>query len=132
MFSSELSIFNSYLNKQNLRHSQQRDRIVKLCLSVEKHVSVQDLYLVVHEKYPNIGYATVSRTMKLLCECNLCRELVFKDKITRYEHQYGHEHHDHLVCLKCSSYYEVTDPDIEALQQKLAEKHNFEERYHIM
>ncbi|MCM8798259.1 MAG: transcriptional repressor [Candidatus Omnitrophica bacterium] len=43
----------------------------------------------------------------MLCECGLCRELRFDDGTTRYEHLYGHQHHDHLICTKCGRFVEI-------------------------
>jgi Fur family ferric uptake transcriptional regulator len=45
--------------------------------------------------------------------------------VTRYEHEYGHEHHDHLICERCRRSIEVVDPRIEELQEKLARDHGF-------
>jgi Fur family ferric uptake transcriptional regulator len=52
--------------------------------------------------------------------------------VTRYEHLFGHEHHDHLICLNCGKYIEVVEPAIEELQAKLAQKNNFQVLRHRM
>ena len=86
----------------------------------------------VKKLYPSIGFATVYRTLKLLCEAGLCRELKFEDGITRYEHLYGHQHHDHLVCTRCGKFIEIIEPEIEKLQEKLFKKHKFLPQRHRM
>jgi Fur family ferric uptake transcriptional regulator len=79
-----------------------------------------------------VGFATVYRTMKLLCESGMCRELSFEDGTTRYEHNYGHEHHDHLICTECGRCLEVIDGKIERLQERLMKHHGFSPKYHRM
>jgi Fe2+/Zn2+ uptake regulation proteins len=121
----EKTVFEEYLSEKNLKHSSQREQILGVFLSVEKHLTAEELYKIVREKYPNIGYVTVYRTLKLLCEAGLCRELHFEDGTARYEHLYGHQHHDHLICTNCGQFIEVIDPEIEKLQEKLFKAHGF-------
>ena len=77
------------------------------------------------KRLPEIGIATVYRTLKLLKESGLCKEIRLDDGVTRYEHLYKHDHHDHLICSECGDLIEVLDPEIETLQKKLAKKHGF-------
>lgn len=126
----EKSIFEVYLANKKLKHSRQRNRIVDIFLRVEGHLSANDLYRIVQGKRPNIGYATIYRTLKLLCESGLCRELKLEDGTTIYEHLYEHQHHDHLICTKCGRFVEVVDPDIEHLQERLFKSHNFYPQRH--
>jgi len=66
----------------------------------------------------------VYRTMKLLVEAGLATERHFDDGITRYEIE--HEHHDHLVCIKCGKITEFECEMIEKTQNEIAESHGFE------
>ena len=94
-------------------------------LKTEKHLTADELHRLIQKRVPSIGIATVYRTLKLLKECGLSREIRLDDGVTRYEHLYNHEHHDHLICSECGRLVEVFDPEIEKLQEKLAKKHNF-------
>jgi len=125
-------IFEDYLITKNLKHSQQREEILGIFLDVDKHLTAEELYRIVKKKYPGIGFATVYRTLRLFCDSGLCRELKFEDGATRYEHRYGHKHHDHLICTKCGRFVEVVDPDIERLQGKLFKIHGFSPQRHRM
>jgi len=124
-YTKELGIFESHIRKKNLKHTEQRAQILVTFLETERHLTAEELYILVRKKYPSIGYATISRTMKLLSECGLCSELRAEDGVTRYEHLYGHEHHDHFICTNCGAFLEVVSPAIEHLQEKLAEAHGF-------
>lgn len=128
----EERLFEEALAGRNLKHSHQRKKILDIFLSTDKHLTAEGLYGIVKKKYPSLGFATVYRTLKLLCECGLCRELKLEDGATRYEHLYGHKHHDHLICTKCGRFVEVVDVDIERLQEKLFKAHGFYPQRHRM
>ncbi|MDP2643761.1 MAG: transcriptional repressor [Desulfobacterales bacterium] len=121
----EIELFASHIRRKNLKHTEQRTQILKTFLETERHLTAEELYVSVKRKYPSIGYATVCRTIKVLCECELCRELKVEDGVSRYEHLYGHEHHDHLICTSCGSFTEIMSPEIEKLQEKLAAENEF-------
>lgn len=128
----ELDVFEHYIDEKSLKHSKQREEILDIFLKLDKHLSADELYRIVKKKYPTIGFATVYRTLKLLCESGLSRELKLEDGVTRYEHLYNHKHHDHLVCTKCGKFVEVVDTEIEKLQERLAAKHGFSVQRHRM
>jgi Fur family ferric uptake transcriptional regulator len=121
----ELEILEKYIEEKALRYTPQREEILKAFLSVERHLSAEELYGIVKKKSPGIGYVTVYRALKLFSEAGLCNEVDFGDGIARFEHLYGHEHHDHLICTRCGKYEEVLDPEIERLQEELAKERGF-------
>lgn len=118
-------IFTVCLNKRGLRNTQQRERIINAFLSAERHITAEELHNMIRRKYPEIGYATVHRNLKLMCECGIAEEIKIGTQKARYEQKYGHKHHDHLICLKCGRFTEVNDERIEKLQEKLAEASDF-------
>jgi len=128
----ENKIFLGYLQKNNLKLTNQRLKILEQFLSIEKHFSAEELYRIIRQKDPGVGYTTIYRTLKLICDAGLAREVDFGDGFTRFEHSFGHEHHDHLICLKCGKFVEVVDPALEALQMRLAKKHGFITMKHKM
>lgn len=124
-FKAEQQIFNDFVRGKGLKQSDQRQEILMAFLKIEKHLTADELYRLVKKKNPKIGFATIYRTLKLLCESGLCRELKLEDGSVRYEHLYGHDHHDHLICVKCGKFIEVVDSEIEKLQERLAKKECF-------
>lgn len=124
-FKEELEVLENFIRSRNLRRSEQRQQILLSFLKTEKHLTAEELYNITKKKNPSIGYATIYRTMKLLSEAGLCRELQLDDGTTRYEHLYNHKHHDHLICTKCGKFIEIESPQIEALQEKLAKENGF-------
>ncbi|HAJ57073.1 MAG TPA: transcriptional repressor [Candidatus Omnitrophica bacterium] len=121
----EEEIFADYASRKNLKHSGRRDAILKIFLKSEKHLTVDELFQLARKASPGIGYATIYRTLKHFCASGLCREFKCEDGFTRYEHLYGHEHHDHLICTQCGKFVEVVHPSIEKLQAQIAEREGF-------
>jgi len=121
----EIELLEKFISEKALRYTPQREEILKAFLSVEKHLSAEELHKIVKKRNPGIGYVTVYRTMKLLQEAGLCNEIDFGDGIARYEHRFAHEHHDLLICVKCGSFLEVLEPQIETLQDELAKERGF-------
>ncbi len=130
--SESKEIFLSYLKKKGLRNTSQREEILHTFLKADKHITVDELYNVLKKKCPDIGYATVHRNIKLMCGCGLADEIKIGTQKARYEQKYEHEHHDHLICLKCGKFIEVKDDRIEKLQDKLAEANDFKPIRHKM
>jgi Fur family ferric uptake transcriptional regulator len=113
----------SYLEDHNLKHTRQREAILEVFLDVKGHITGEELYQKVREKHPSIGYTTVYRTMKLLCDAGLAIERHFDDGVTRYEIE--HEHHDHLVCTRCGKIVEFECQMIEAAQNDIVKRYGF-------
>jgi len=122
--------FNQFLTTKGLRQTKQRDEIVSVFLRMERHLSTQELFDIVRKKNKDVGYATVSRTLKLLAESGLCRVVDFGDGVQRFEHKYGHEHHDHLICSKCGKFVEIYSKKLEKLQEELVRRHGYTQEYH--
>ena len=128
----EQEIFHRHIQKAGLKRTAQRDLILDVFLRTEEHLSSEDLYRLVQQKDPAIGQTTVYRTLKLLTDAGLAREVRFGDGRTRYEHNYKHPHHDHLICTQCGKTIEFFSADMEALQEQIAAKHKFELTHHTM
>ncbi len=113
----------SYLEDHHLKQTKQREAILEVFLGVRGHIASEDLYQRVRELHPQIGYTTVYRTMKILCDAGLAIERHFDDGITRYEIE--HEHHDHLVCLRCGKIVEFECRMIEQAQEDIGKRYGF-------
>lgn len=117
--------FFQYLARKKLKFTSQRSVIFDVFWQIKDHVSPEELYNLVKQNDPQIGQATVYRTLKLLCDSGIAREVHFGDGVARYEPAFGHSHHDHLICTNCQRSVEVVNPKIEQLQEKLAKEHGF-------
>lgn len=128
-----LDVLRSYVAKNGLKFTRQRELISEVFFKAGGHLKVEDLLERVREVDPQVSLATVYRTMKLLTECGLAEAHSFGDGHTRYEPSEGDdEHHDHIICKDCGRIVEFFNPELEALQEQIAEKHGFELAGHRM
>ncbi len=119
----EMRALARYLDEHKLKHTKQREAILDVFLDASGHISSEDLQQRVRDRHPNIGYTTIYRTMKLLCEAGLAVERHFDDGVARFEIQ--HEHHDHLVCTRCGRIVEFECQMIEETQERIASRYGF-------
>ena len=131
-FENERRIFLEHIQAAGLKRTLQRDLILETFLSTEEHLTSDDLFSLVHKQDPTIGHTTVYRTLKLLTEAGLAREVRFGDNKTYYEHHYNHEHHDHMICTECGRVIEFFSPEIEALQDEMADNFGFKPTHHSL
>ena len=128
----EQQIFLKHIQKQGLKRTGQRDLILDVFLRTEGHVSGEDLYQLVRQEDATVGQTTVYRTLRLLTDCGLAREVRFGDGRAHYEHNYKHEHHDHMICSNCGKIIEFYSPELEAIQDAMAAKHKFQLTEHLL
>jgi len=119
----ERQALSRYLDDRKLKRTKQRDAILEVFLEVTGHISSEELYQRVRERYPQIGFTTVYRTMKIFCEAGLAVERAFEGGVTRFE--IPHEHHDHLVCTRCGRIVEFECQMIESAQDRIADEYGF-------
>lgn len=106
---------------KGLRMTGQRRTIAGVLQESSDHPDVEELYNRASAKDAGISLATVYRTVKLFEEAGILDKLEFGDGRARYEDA-EREHHDHLIDINSGEVIEFVDPDIEALQEKIAEK----------
>jgi len=106
---------------RSLRMTEQRRVIAQVLDEAEDHPDVEELYARASSRDPRISIATVYRTVKLFEESGIIERLEFGDGRARYEDA-EREHHDHLIDMHTGEVIEFFDPEIEALQEKIAAK----------
>jgi Fur family transcriptional regulator, ferric uptake regulator len=131
-FENEREIFRSFIQRSGLRRTGQRDLIMDIFLRTEEHLTIEDLHRLVQRSDPSVGHTTVYRTLRLLTEAGLAREVRFGDNKTYFEHHYNHDHHDHMICTGCGRVIEFFSEAIEALQEEMAEQLNFVPTHHSL
>lgn len=112
-----------YLARQGLKHTRQREVILEAFLASEGHITSEQLYEQVRAEHPEVGAATVYRTLKLFVDAGIANASTFQEGVTVYEHQ--PHHHDHLICLGCGEIVEFECEEIERKQVEIAQEHGF-------
>ncbi len=120
-----MSSENQELRKAGLKVTLPRVKILQILESSDtKHLSAEDVYKALIEADEDVGLATVYRVLTQFEDAGL---------VIRHHFEGGHsvfeldsvDHHDHLVCNKCSRVEEFFDEVIEEQQEKIAEKFGF-------
>jgi Fur family transcriptional regulator, ferric uptake regulator len=99
--------------------------------SAQRHMTAEDVYRHLITQNIDIGLATVYRVLMQFEQANILQRSHFESERAVYELNEG-EHHDHLVCLDCGRVEEFHDPEIEALQIKVAKRQGFEIADHAL
>jgi len=114
---------------KGLRMTEQRRVIATVLQESKDHPDVEELYARAARRDSAISLATVYRTVKLFEEAGILEKLEFGDGRARYEDA-ERAHHDHLIDLTTGKVIEFCDPEIEALQEKIAEKLGYDLKGH--
>jgi Fur family ferric uptake transcriptional regulator len=102
----------------------QRELIFRSFFEMNRHVSVDELYDRVRQQDTTIGYSTVWRNMKLICEVGLAEEVNVGDGVTRYD-RVTDAPHGHLYCLTCRSLTEFDAGKVLDFLSTVAGEHGF-------
>ncbi|ARU63188.1 transcriptional repressor [Tumebacillus avium] len=115
------------LHAEQFKLTPQREATLRVLLeNEESHLSAEEIFMLVKQKSPDIGLATVYRTLDLLCELKIIEKLNFGDGVARYEFRtddHPHHHH-HLICLKCGKLSEIEDM-LDDLEERVERDHKF-------
>ncbi len=117
--------FRVYIKALGLRKTPERETIIEEVFSIHDHFDVDELFLRLRNKRKRVSKASLYRTLPLLIESGLVKEVYFEDGHLHYEHVYGHRDHSHLRCNRCGRIIEFEDDEIETLQKRIGKKYNF-------
>lgn len=123
-----VEILKMRLKEEGFKLTPQRRCIVETLMNSKgKHMSSEEIYDEVKADCPEIGLATVYRTLQMLDKIGFTTKLNLDDGCVRYElntDQNAHNHH-HLVCKKCSKIIEVEEDLLDLLEEKIESSYRF-------
>lgn len=123
-----MNIMESKLKEEGYKLTTQRKAILNLLIEhSDKHLSPDEIYELVKKVYPQMGLATVYRTLLLFEKLGLIYKSNFEDGFSRYEvntHKDDHRHH-HLICTQCGNVEEVHEDLLENLEEEILKKNDF-------
>jgi Fur family transcriptional regulator, ferric uptake regulator len=108
-----------------LRMTEQRRVIAQVLSSATDHPDVEEVHRRAHAIDARISLSTVYRTLKLFSEKGILERHDFGLGRGRYEAA-ANGHHDHLLDIESGRVIEFSNPDIEALQERVARDLGFE------
>lgn len=119
------------LKEKGLKVTTQRVKILEvLSACPNKHLTAEEIYELVKVDCPEIGLATVYRTIQLLLELHLIDRINLDDGFVRYEIgeirvKESKHHHHHLICKTCGNVFSFEDDLLEELERKIKKTTGF-------
>ena len=119
------------LREKGLKVTSQRLMVLNI-LSAHgaEHLTVEEIYDLAKEESPEIGLATIYRTVQVLLELHVIEKVTFDDGFARYELNgeetgSGHRHH-HAICTQCGKVYSLETDLLDTLEKQVFESLGFE------
>ena len=123
--------FMDFLAQKNLRITAQRQAIIDTAFSTDRHFTAEQLLTWSRERDRSVSRATVYRTLPLLTESGLVREMDFGKDYKFYDPNYAeHPHHNHIICQDCEKIVEFESPKIERLESEISQRLGFSVKTH--
>ena len=117
---------NLFLRSKNLRRTSQRDAIVEAAFGTHEHFTAEELLQMARDRDGTVSRATVYRTLPLLVESGLLREVDLGRNETVYDPNFiDHPHHNHLICVDCKKIVEFEDEHINVLEDCISRRLGF-------
>ena len=119
--------FMAFLDRKNLRLTSQRQAIIDSVFGTEEHFTAEQLLEWSRRRDRSVSRATVYRTLPLLTESGLVREMDFGKDHKLYDPNYAdHPNHSHIICQDCDKIVEFESEKIEKLENEISHKLGFE------
>lgn len=122
------SDFKEKLKEMGCKLTMQRRSVLDVFLEHSNdHLSTEEIYDIVKVKFPEIGLATVYRTVQLFEEMGIVDRLNFDDGCSRFElaSEDTVHHHHHLICEECNKVFEVENDLLDDIEKEIENKYNF-------
>jgi Fur family ferric uptake transcriptional regulator len=118
--------FFEFLARKNLRITSQRQAIIETVFSTEEHFTAEQLLDWSQRRDKSVSRATVYRTLPLLTESGLVREMDFGKDYKFYDPNYAdHPNHSHLICQDCDKIVEFESDKIACLENEISQSLGF-------
>ena len=121
--------FREFLEIRGEKLTQPRRTLVRHIFHAHRHFDADELVAELHSSGQRVSRATVYRTLRLLVEAGLLRELRLTNR-TAYEHDEGYPSHDHLHCTECNAIVEFDNEQIRKLRDAVSLQHGFRPQGH--
>src|SRR5258705_13637349 len=118
--------FIDFLTQKNLRLTSQRHAIIESVFSPRQHFTAEQLLEWSRARDKSVSRATVYRTLPLLTESGLLREMDFGKDHKFYDPNYAdHPNHNHIICQDCDKIVEFESEKIARLESEISHELGF-------
>ena len=103
-----------FIRRKGLRRTTQREQIVSVVFSRDEHFTAEELFERVRKVDSETSRATVYRTLGLLVEADLLRQIDLGENQVTYDPNFLNKpSHNHLVCIDCGKVVEFEDDNVD-------------------
>ncbi len=124
--------FRAFLRAGGHRFTPERRAVLRQAFSLHHHFEADELLERLRRRGAKTSKATVYRTLALLVEAGLLREVHLGEKHVHYEHLHHGAQHDHLICLGCGKVIEFEMSTFERMQERICRKYGFATARHYV
>lgn len=118
--------FLGFLETKQLRVTGQRLAIIDTVFSTTEHFTAEQLLEWSRRRDASVSRATVYRTLPLLTESGLVREMDFGKDHKFYDPNYAdHPHHSHIICQDCERIVEFESERIAQIENEIVHQLGF-------
>lgn len=117
--------FRQYLKLNSIKCTTARLKILDTVLELDEHFEAEQVFYRLREQGLKVGKATVYRTLPLLVDCGILKQVRFDVKQAHYEHAFGEDPHDHMVCRRCGRIVEFSAEEVLELSRQIGRRHHF-------
>ena len=118
--------FMDFLARKHLRITTQRQTIVDTVFGTEEHFTAEQLLEWSRARDRSVSRATVYRTLPLLTESGLVREMDFGKDYKFYDPNYAeHPNHSHIICQDCERIVEFESDKIAEIEDEITHQLGF-------
>jgi Fur family transcriptional regulator, ferric uptake regulator len=110
------------LNEAGFRAGAARQKVIEL-LGAE---SCAITALEIDRRLPNVGRASVYRTLEQLEQLELVHRVDVGGEVVAFERNDPGGHHHHMVCVRCGRLVPFSDPTLERAIEGIGERTEFE------
>lgn len=122
--------FTAMLRDKGLKVTKQRTLVLgTMATRPEEHLTAEEIYNLTKENCPEIGLATIYRTIQVLLDMHIIHKVNLDDKMARYElplqSEENHHHHHHALCMECGNVHSFKNDLLDNLEQAVYDTMGF-------
>jgi Fur family ferric uptake transcriptional regulator len=118
--------FTEFLSTKGRRMTAQRRAIIETVFGTAEHFTAEQLLAWSQKRNRSVSRPTVYRTLPLLTECGLVREIDLGKAYRFYDPNYAdHPNHSHIICAECGKIIEFESDRIEKLEDEIGQRLGF-------
>ena len=120
--------FKELLRGKGLKVTSQRLLVLQIMAEHPgEHLTTEQIFDLVRKTNPEIGLATIYRTVQVLVDLHLIDKISFAYDVPRHELRGSNtkHHHHHAICLGCGEVFSFEDDLLENLEAAVEERLGF-------